>query len=39
MLLLDHILQGKLDNPFKAMPPEGPLPVLSKHEVVKKDIN
>lgn len=34
MLLLDQVINNKLDKPFSGLPPEGGLPALQEHEVV-----
>ena len=35
MLLLDQVLKGKLDKPFNSLPPETPLPSISKALIVR----
>ncbi len=35
MLLLDQVINKRIENPFNLMPPDGHLSVLNKYDVVK----
>jgi len=39
MLLLDQVLNGKLDKPFNRLPPEASLPSIKESEVVSFYVN